>query len=269
MKGVDGHIVDVLISERAKHLSASRFWPIMRPVLYPMLYYKKAMAMADQIREMNGHDAVSTVSQLLDLNLVISGQGHIPKTGGFILAANHPTGIADGIAVWDALSPIRPDMAIFTNRDALRVCEGLRDILIPVEWAEDKKSHAKARDMLRQTSNAFEQGRAVVLFPSGRLAAWDKKKKALQERPWQPTLITLARKYDVPIIPLKMTARNSPFFYFLSGMSNELRDITLFHELLNKKDSHWRLEFGSPIAPEILSGDPRQEVARLQALCTA
>ena len=48
------------------------------------------------------------VSRLLSLDLDITGLEHIPTSGAFIIAANHPTGIADGVAVYDALTRVAP-----------------------------------------------------------------------------------------------------------------------------------------------------------------
>src|SRR5215510_11915095 len=39
------HIVDVLIEERAPHLSNGPLWPVLRPILYAVLNYDKARAM--------------------------------------------------------------------------------------------------------------------------------------------------------------------------------------------------------------------------------
>src|SRR5690606_30504181 len=128
----------------------------------------------------------------------------------------------------------RPDFAIFANRDALRVNPRFRSHIIPVEWREAEKSHAKSRDTLEMTAKAFAAGKAIVLFPAGRIAYWHEDR--LTERPWQPSVVAMARRYQVPIIPVNITARNSGLFYFLSKFSTELRDMTLFHELLNKKD---------------------------------
>ncbi|MFN3500393.1 MAG: GNAT family N-acetyltransferase, partial [Pannonibacter indicus] len=46
--------------------------------------------------------------------------------------------------------------------------------------------------------------------------------------------------------------------YLLCELSKELKDITLFHELLNKTGAKYRMTFGQPIAPETLTGDPVQ-----------
>jgi putative hemolysin len=187
---------------------------------------------------------------------------NLPGAGGFILAPNHPTGIADGIAIFDTLKSVRPDMTFFANRDALRVSPGFRDMIIPVEWRSGEKSYGKSRDTLEMTARAFADSRAVVLFPSGRLAFWNEGR--LTERPWQNSVVSLARRYNYPVIPAHISARNSGLFYFLSKHSTEIRDMTLFHELLNKKRQKFAISIGRPIAPDQLDGDPSEVAAALQ-----
>jgi putative hemolysin len=48
-------------------------------------------------------------------------------------------------------------------------------------------------------------------------------------------------------------------------VSAELRDITLFHELLNKRGRAFQLTAGPPIAPESLDGDAAEVTQRLKA----
>lgn len=256
------HIIDRLIEERATRMSKTALWPVLRPILYRAFQYRRAVSLADRIAPMSGHDAMAHLSALLSLDMEVSGLSNIPPSGGFILAPSHPTGIADGIAVFDLLRNIRPDMAIFANRDAERVAPGFRNLIIPVEWRQDEKTHAKSRDTLEMTARAFMQKRAIVLFPSGRIAYWHEG--TLTERPWQTSLVSLARRYDFPVVPARMTARNSGLFYFLSKYSTELRDMTIFRELLNKKGRSYSITIGRPIQPAHLEGEPGEVIARLQ-----
>ena len=53
-----------------------------------------------------------------------------------------------------------------------------------------------------------------------------------------------------------MTARNSGLFYWLSKWSTELRDMTVFHELLNKKSQTFEFTIGELLQPDQLEGDP-------------
>ncbi len=256
------HIVDVLIAERAIGLASHWSWPVIRPMLYKLLGYKRAVTMSDIVADMSGPEAMSFVSTMLNLKLDITGLERIPKTGPFILMANHPTGIADGVAVYDLVRKVRPDIAIFTNRDAVRVARRFDEVLIPVEWREEHKSREKTKETLVRTAEAFDDGKAVVLFPSGRIAFWDDNQ--LNERPWQTTLVTLAKRYKVPIVPVHVRSRNSGLFYLFSRISNELRDMTVFYELLNKSGTGFGLSVGKPISHEQLIGDANQLTADLQ-----
>lgn len=258
----DMHVIDQLIAERATRMSRHPLWPLLRPVIYRYFHYSQAVKMADDIAPMSGWDAMDYLSRLLQLDVAMAGLGNLPESGGFILAPSHPTGIADGIAVFDLLKAKRPDMAIFANRDALRVAAGFRDLVIPVEWRQGEKTHSKSRDTLEMTARAFAEGKAVVLFASGRIAFWNEGK--LTERPWQNSLVALARRYQVPIVPTNITARNSGLFYFLSKYSTELRDMTVFHELLNKKSFRFRITVGKPVAPDMLDGEVADVTALLQ-----
>ena len=256
------HIVDQLITERTQRLSANPLWPLMRPLLYRFLHYSEAIRMADEIAPLPGWAAMEYLSELLRIEITATGLDNIPATGGFILAPTHPTGIADGVAIFDMLRERRQDLAIFANRDALRVSPRFGDVIIPVEWRTGEKTHAKSRDTLERTAQAFKSGKAVVLFPSGRIAYWNVDR--LTERPWQPSLVALARRYEVPVVPVHVAARNSPMFYLMSRAGNELRDMTVFRELLNKKGMSFRMTVGKPILHERLAGDASAVTQQLQ-----
>ena len=260
------HIIDQLIRERAVRLSRHAAWPVLRPLLYAVLNYREAVVMADRLAGLGGMEAFAYLSRLLSLDVAVRGAGHIPGNGGAIFAPNHPTGLADGIAIHDALTPSRRDLAIFANRDALRVSTGFRDVVIPVEWRASEKTRQKSRDTLTSTIRAFDAGKAVVLFPSGRLAHWHEGK--LTERPWQASVAQLARRYTVPVVPVHIAARNSPLFYGVSRLSTELRDMTLFHEFLNKKGRQFVVTFGAPVAPEALPHDPAEAAGQLRRFVT-
>ncbi|WP_051881445.1 lysophospholipid acyltransferase family protein [Parvularcula oceani] len=258
------HIVDVLIRERAKRLSSSRFWPAYRLGLNRILGYRAAKRMVDTAGRWDSGRAFAHASSLLQMKLDVRGLEHIPAEGPFILALNHPTGIADGLAVHDAINDLRPDVIIFVNADAIRLNPRLTDKLIPVEWRDEKKSRAKSRETLKATNAAFKEERAVVLFPSGRLAFMDENKE-LQERPWQPTIAALAKKYGCPVVPANIRSRNSWLYYWFHNLDRELRDMTLFHELLNKKGKTFTIRIQEAIEPEALLEDNDAAAQELRA----
>jgi len=76
------HIVDVLIEERAPRLSRSAAWPLVRPLLYRLLDYRKARAMADAIAPMGGRAALEFVSELLAIDVAVVGLENLPREAG-------------------------------------------------------------------------------------------------------------------------------------------------------------------------------------------
>jgi len=261
-KNSDQHIVDTLIEERCPKLRESWTWPLVRPVLYKTLGYRRAREMADTIMQMNGRDSFDHLSRQLDFSLDIEGLDRLPGSGRVIIAANHPTGLADGIAVWDLLKQVRQDIIFFANADAVRVNPRFQDVIIPVEWVAEKRTPAKTRETLKRAGQAFAEEKCVVIFPSGRLAK--KEDGRLVEKDWFSTVVGLARKQGAPILPLNLDAWNSWLFYFFSELNGELRDITLFHELLNKRGANVRMTFGQMIPPDRLQGDVNELTEKLK-----
>lgn len=261
--GGHDHIVDVLIAERAPRLSGGPLWPLLRPLLYAMLDYGKARRMADAIHPMPGGPALEYVSDLLALQVAVSGLERIPASGRLVVVCNHPTGIADGVAVYDALKALRPDICFYANADAHRVSPGFHDVLIPVEWVETKRTREKTRVTLQLTREALEAERCLAIFPAGRLARKEPD-GTLADPEWMSSAVSIARKYEAPVVPIHVTGPWSAMFHFFHGFSTELRDITLFHELLNKRGRPFSLTVGHPIPAGALDGDPGEVTERLK-----
>lgn len=264
------HIVDQLIEERALKLRANPVvWPLVRATIYPLFGYRKAIRMADHIAPMDGRMVMNWSSAFLGMKLDTAGVEHVPESGPSVVIANHPGGISDGIAVWDALIDRRPDLCFFANRDALRVSPGLESLVIPVEWRKSERSREKTRETLKSAAQAFKDGRCVVIFPAGAMAEWSWRKMGLDERAWAPTAVSFARKFDAPITPLGVRARMSFWYYAFDHVSEEIRNMTVFHELLAKKGARYRLRFAPAVAPAALPRDEAEASEILRARCDA
>lgn len=254
------HIVDVLIEERAETLMRNpAVWRVVRALVYPLLGYERAISMADTIRDMEALEIFEHLRLTLSMQVAADGLDHVPREGRAIVMPNHPAGIADGIAVFDAVRRVRSDVTFFANRDAIRVAPALADMIVPVEWVTSRRSHQRRKETVRHMVQAFRDERLVVIFPSGRLA--QPTFRGLVEREWQPTAMNLAMKYGCPVVPLHIRGRNSAIYYLFYYLHTELRDMTLFRELLNKQGQRYELTFGEPFVPE---GDPEALVRALR-----
>jgi putative hemolysin len=258
------HIIDTLIAERAPKLRASVAWPIAKPLLYGLLHYRRARALADTLRPMAGRDALETVSAQLSLRVQTRRLERVPREGPVVVVFNHPTGLADGVAAYDALKTIRPDVLFFANADAHRVVPGFHDVLIPVEWVEAKRTRQSARRTLERAKAALEAGRCLGVAPAGRISR-RQPDGSLRDPVWHATAVSLARRQGAVVIPIHIAGPWSFLFHGFHRISQELRDITLFHELLNKRGGRFVLTVGPPIPPQALAGDAADVTARLKA----
>jgi putative hemolysin len=240
----DKHVVDELIEDRAPKLIHTPFWPMIKAIGYPMLGYRKAVSMVDAIAELRGMECLGWVSNYLQLSVSTQGLENVPETGACVIVANHPGGIADGLALWDSIRERRSDVTFFANHDGLKVCPGLEDCVIPVAWREEDRTRERTRVTLKRAIDAFKAEQCIIIFPAGRMAEWSWKNRQLREKPWQPTAISLARKFNAPIVPLAVRQRMPMLYYLLAQFSDELKDMTVFQGLIGKVRSKYKLDYG-------------------------
>lgn len=255
------HIVDTLIEERAIGLMRHpTLWAFVKRCLYPILLYDTAKEMIDKVAPLSAQETFRFVLDALAMDIEVTGLDNVPRHGLAFVTPNHPAGIADGIAVYDALCRVRSDITFFANRDAVRICPALDEVIVPVEWREQERSRAKARQTLRAANQACKEGRLIVVFPSGRLAR--PTPIGLRERPWQATAFTLALKHEAPIVPIHVRGHNSLLYYSFWFLNRELKDMTLFREVINKRGRRYRIDIGEPFEPHGEAADLARDLRR-------
>lgn len=257
-------VIDQLIEERAPWLRRrSAGTALVRPLLHAILQYDRTVRIGEAMEPLPAAAAMTTLAEMIGRHVEVTGLENLPRHGPALVVANHPTGIADGVVLWGALAKIRPDLFFFANADAIRVLPQLADLIAPVEWRPEKRSHKQNRETMDYARTAFGAGRLAVLFPSGRLAK--RRWWWLNERPWLASGAMMARRFDLPVIPLHITARNSLLFYLFDRIHPTLRDITLFHEVLNKKRQRYRIAVGAPIDPDTLPAGSTEAIEVMRA----
>ena len=133
-----------------------------------------------------------------------------------------------------------------------------------MEWVEAKRTRERTRLTLQLTKEAMEAERALAIFPAGRLARREPD-GSLADPPWMASALSIARRYEAPVTPIHLTGPWSTLFHLFDRFSQELRDITLFHELLNKRGREFRLIVGQPVAPQALDPDANAASLALKA----
>jgi len=257
------HPIDEILEERCPNLMKNKIlWSLIRPFVFKIFKYHEAKKIVKDISKKSGFDCFSYLTNFLQSNHNIQNIENVPKNGPIILAGNHPTGLTDGIVMFDVLKERRPDFTMYANSDMIKLAKGFEDIIIPVDWNEKNKSSKKSRMILKRTKDTLIKKKALLVFPSSRLSK--RKGMHLYERPWITTIIKLSKKFNAPIIPFHMSATNSFLFYFLEIVNTELKDISLFKELINKRDLKYNIKFGKRIEPSSIDIDYEKETKNIQ-----
>lgn len=255
--------VDAVITPRLGIWGHAPLGPVLRPILNWVIDRKGAARLADALSGLDGEAVMTTMAERLRLEVATIGRDHIPARGSAILVCNHPTGAADGIAIHEALRPVRRDICYFSSDEALQIAPGLSGALIPVRMDPQSRTLALRKTMLRALVAAIEDERLLVMMPAGALSR--PHKGALLDPPWTPTPVHLARRFNLPVVPMHLSARNSALHYALACVSPSLRDLTVFRELMNKTAASFTVRVGAPIEPAALkAGDPERLARALQ-----
>jgi len=220
-------------------------------LLKKYLRYDETIFVGDHIQSMKGEEAFNWLGSEYTNNSHIEGLENIPKEGNFLIVSNHPMGAADAIALYYQIYPVRSDIFFFANELFVYLLGAFHELLAPVVWNKEKETHSASKVTLERLSVFFGDGRPGIIFPSGRLSKltffglWD--------RPWEKTPVTLAKKYNFPLIPVHVEGRNSWFFYFASCVNKQLRDVSQLNELFNKRDKNISIKIGKPVNIDLLS----------------
>jgi putative hemolysin len=150
----------------------------------------------------------------LGAKAVSIGLENIPKTGGVIIAANHPLGGADGLALIGEVGKVRSDLKFIVN-DLLMSFKNLEQVFIPVN-----KHGTNTKQNLQKIEQLYREGHCILIFPAGLCSR--KQDGKILDLTWQKSFISQAIKHQLPIIPTHINASNSSFFYNLANIRKRI-----------------------------------------------
>jgi len=220
-------------------------------VLKKYLKFDETVFVGEHIQSMSGQEAFNWLGSEYTSNCSVEGLENIPRDGRFLIVSNHPMGAADAIALYHQIYPVRNDLFFFANELFVYLLGAFHDLLAPVVWNREKETHSANKVTLERLAVFFEDNRAGIIFPSGRLSKLTMF--GLWDRPWEKTPIALAKKYNFPLIPVYVEGKNSWFFYFASYLNKQLRDVSQLNELFNKRDVKMSIKVGKPVNVSSLS----------------
>ena len=164
---------------------------------------------------------------------------YVPEKGRCLIIANHPAGVVDALALLHFVSSIRPDVKILAN-EALSALGLLDEMIIPVD-VFGKSSSASS---IKLIDEALQAEQCIIMFPAGEVSRL--RPTGIKDTPWRTGFYKIAAKNTCPIVPVKITARNSALFYGLSTIYKPLGTLLLPREITQSRNSRFDLRIGKP-----------------------
>ncbi len=178
----------------------------------------------------------------------------IPARGPVIVAANHPHGALDGLALLSIVRRARPDVRLLANHWLAAIPE-LASLCFFVDPFGGRTAAERSRTGLRQAHLWLRQGGALIVFPAGEVAHDQAGHETPTEAPWQSTMARLARGTGAVVVPGHITGRNRPLFYWAGRLHAWLRTCLLPRELLRKQGTPVRVRLGVPLHPALFDSE--------------
>ena len=183
-------------------------------------------------------------------NIVSVHPENVPKTGGVIVAANHPLGGLDGMALIKAVGEIRPDVRFFVN-DVLKNLTNYGDVFTGIN-----KVGVTSAASLRIMESIFMSGDAILFFPAGLVSR--KQNGLIRDLEWKKSFVTQAIDHQRDIVPVFIEGENSKFFYRFAnfrkriGIKANIEMLFLPDEMFKQKGHTVKIHFGKPFDYQLL-----------------
>ena len=179
-----------------------------------------------------------------------TNQQLVPKTGSVIIAANHPLGGLDGLALIKSVGEVRPDVRFFVN-DILKNFKNYDEIFVAVN-----KVGASSTSSLRTMEDVFKTECAVLFFPAGLVSR--KQNGLVRDLEWKKSFVTQAIDHKRMIQPVFIEGENSKFFYNFAmwrkrlGIKANIEMLFLPDEMFKARKDTIKIHYSKPFDSTLL-----------------
>ncbi len=199
-------------------------------------------------RDKTGLDFVDAMIDMFGARVKCYGLENLNNENRFILAANHPLGGLDGLALMQMVGRVYRNIRFPVN-DFLLYLPNLSELFIPVN-----KVGGQSQSGVRALEKAFASDDNILFFPAG--LASRKIRGKIVDLEWKKTFIQKARIHQRNIIPVFISGQNSKRFYRLAkwrkflGIKTNIEMMFLSDEMFRQKDKDISIFIGKPISYE-------------------
>lgn len=170
----------------------------------------------------------------------------IPRDGPLIIVANHPHGLVDGMVLAELIGKVRTDYKILTRSLLTGVAE-IDMFMIPVPFAHEEDALQQNLEMRKKAMAHLNDGGAIVLFPSGVVAASETMFGPAVEREWNPFTSKMIQRSGARVVPIYFPGQNSRWYQMANQVSSTLRQGLLLYEVVHALNRPQAPVVGEPI----------------------
>jgi putative hemolysin len=231
--------------EPAIPFTARDLLPVRIQALAPALDALTGLGELQRLYERRAQDSYFPTAALETLGIGVAiaddDLARVPGDGPLVIAANHPHGAADGLALAHALRAVRSDVKLLATELLARIPE-LRDHLITVDIFNQGAGRNGAA--MRAAAEWLRDGHALVIFPAGEVSHVSAADGRIVDGTWRAGVARLATRTDAPVLPVFIEGRNSTAFVTAGRLHGALRTLLLPRELLRLRGQRVRVHVG-------------------------
>ena len=172
--------------------------------------------------------------------------GDIPVDQPFIVVANHPYGILDGLVMGSVLAQSGTNFKIIAN-DIFSKAREISDKILPISFKNTREAISLNLRTRKNAITHLSHGGAIGIFPGGTVSTSSKLFSQPADPSWRSFTAKMIFKSNALVVPIFFDGNTSRIFQLASHLHPTIRAGLLLREFKLRLDKPVRIVIGKPI----------------------
>ena len=172
--------------------------------------------------------------------------GDIPVDQPFIVVANHPYGILDGLVMGSVLAQSGTNFRIIAN-DIFNKAREISDKILPISFKNTREAISLNLRTRKNAITHLSHGGAIGIFPGGTVSTSSKLFSQPADPSWRSFTAKMIFKSNALVVPIFFDGNTSRIFQLASHLHPNIRAGLLLREFKLRLDKPVRIVIGKPI----------------------